>query len=85
MSWGGGTDVMSDLINCLNMDELDLPHESKMTILKEMIKSLQHLDWDDTCECEGMDPVFSEALEQVRREWCEKHGDDYNERYGDAE
>ena len=81
MSWGGGTDIMYDTFTSFNKHEVPAPLRRKLYI--DLIESLRSMDWGDPDECLGPDPMFDEALEDVCRRWCESHGHDYDERYGD--
>ena len=81
MSWGGGTDIMYDTIRSFNKHEITDP--VRLNLYLDLIESLQGQDWNSADECLGQDPVFDEALEDVRRRWCESRGHDYDERYGD--
>jgi hypothetical protein len=80
MSWGGGTDIMGDMIRSFNKHEICVSLRRDLYV--DLIKSLQGEDWGNPDECLGQDLAFDWALEVVRRRWCESHGHDYDERYG---
>lgn len=82
MSWGGGTDIMFDVFTSFNKHEITDP--VRLNLYVDLIKSLQDQDWGSADECQGQDPMFDEALEVIRRRWCESNGDDYDEMFGDG-
>ena len=81
MSWGGGTDIMFDTFT--SFKKHDVPDSLRRSLYIDLIESFQSMDWGSSDECVGSDPMFDEALEVVRRRWCENRGYDYDERYGD--
>ena len=81
MSWGGGTDIMSDAIDSFNKHKI--PAQLRLSLYIDLIQSLQGQDWGEPDECFGQDSVFDDALEIVRRRWCKRNRHDYDERYGD--
>jgi hypothetical protein len=63
--------------------EHNVPDQLRRELYVDLIESLRILGWGNPDGCIGQDPMFDEALEVVRRRWCENHGHDYDERYGD--
>jgi hypothetical protein len=81
MSWGGGTDIMYDTFT--SFEKHNVTDGLRFDLYVDLIESLRSMDWGDPDECIGPDPMYDKALEDVRRRWCESHGHDYDERYGD--
>jgi hypothetical protein len=81
MGWSGGTMVMNDLMDTVCKYVGD--DEVRVQMYEEIIVTLQSMDWDCAGECEGRDPAFDRALDNVRRAWCKKRGYDYEEWYGE--
>ena len=63
MSWGGGRDIASDMIESLKKRGVN--EHTRRLIYMDLIESLFSLDWDDTCDVEGIDPAFDAALKLV--------------------
>lgn len=81
MSWGGGTDIMFDTFKSFKKN--NVPDQLRHDLYIDLIESLRSLDWGSADECLGSDPMFDEALEEVRRRWCQRKGYDYDAYYGD--
>ena len=83
MSWGSGTNIMFDIFT--SFKKHDVPDSLRRELYIDLIESLRSLDWGEPDECLGPDPMFDEALEDVRRRWCESRGYDYDEWFGDRD
>jgi hypothetical protein len=70
MSWGGGTDVMTELIDALF--EARVLSDQRKLIYRQMLKALADLDWDGELECFGIDVIFDETVEEMHPEWFDE-------------
>ena len=77
MSWGGGTNIMSDMIRSFNKHQIlgHVRHE----LYIDLIESLRGEDWHSCDECLGQDLVFDEVLDMMYLRWEEA----YQQRYGE--
>jgi hypothetical protein len=66
MSWGGGTDIMFDMMRSFDRD--DVEDAVRRQLYVDLIKSLWDQDWGSADECLGNDPMFDEALEIASKE-----------------
>ena len=77
MSWGGGTDIMSDVITSFNKHKISASLRRDLYV--DLIESLQSLDWGNYCDCYDQDPALDVALGimEARRDEA------YRQKYGD--
>jgi hypothetical protein len=81
MGWGGGTYVMGCIMRAVDT-ALNLTQTEKVDFYAEVIEELQSEGWDCCDDLAGTDEAYDLALEVVRRRWCDKNGEDYNEYFG---
>jgi hypothetical protein len=67
MGWGGGTDVMTELIDALV--ETGVFADQRRAIYRRMLKTLTDLDWDNVCECFSIDDEFEKAVQDECPDW----------------
>jgi hypothetical protein len=63
MSWGGGTEVVHGMVP--TVEKLVEGYSDRVEIYKNLIFTLEGLDWGDKSECIDISSAFDEALE-----WC---------------
>lgn len=62
MGWNGGSDIMRAVIEVVKKE---VPNAGKrMRIYRKILSAMEDEDWDTQGECEGLDIVFDEILEE---------------------
>lgn len=56
MGWSGGSQLMTDIINCLQ-EEIGDP-DKRYYIYEKIVESMQDMDWDTLDECLGIDEEY---------------------------
>ena len=74
MGWSRGSRVMGEIITALQ------PHlpddEARKGVYKILIDCFENMDWDTQNECEGEDPAFDAAMEELHPDWYEEEDED---------
>ena len=74
MGWASGSRVMSQIIGAI---QPHLPDENaRKEVYKILIGVFEDSDWDTQDECEGEDPAFDAALEELHPDWYEEEEED---------
>jgi hypothetical protein len=69
MGWASGSRVMSEIIAAI---QPHLPDENaRKEVYKILIKVFEDDDWDTQDECEGEDPAFDAAMQELHPDWYE--------------
>lgn len=74
MGWASGSSLMSEIISAI---QPHMPDEgARKEVYKVLINAFEDQDWDTQDECEGEDPAYDAALEELHPEWYEEEEED---------
>ena len=64
MGWASGSEIMSEIID---ETKLAIPKEkARRAFYRQMIHVFEQYDCDTLDDCRGADPIFDEALDDMR-------------------
>lgn len=69
MGWASGSELLGD---CILSTQKVVPKRHRKELYKLFINHFEMHDCDTICECEGLDPEFDKALQELYPEWYEK-------------
>lgn len=72
MGWASGSDLLGDVI--LSTQKV-VPKRFRKELYKLFIDHFENHDCDTICDCEGLDPEFDKALQELYPEWFEEQDD----------
>ena len=72
MGWASGSALLGDIV--LSTQKA-IPKKYRKELYKLFINHFEQHDCDTICECEGLDPEFDKALQELYPEWFEEQDD----------
>jgi hypothetical protein len=66
MGWASGSELLGDVV--LSTQKV-VPKRFRKELYKLFINHFEQFDCDTICECEGLDPLFDQALKELYPDW----------------